>query len=148
MKLSAHFTLEELTISEVAARNGLDNTPDVTEREHLYWLCNAILEPLRDRVRAPIVVTSGYRSEEVNRWVGGAKNSDHQHGNAADIICPGLAQRELFDLVRFSELPFYQCIDEFGAWVHVSFHPGAAVPLRQVLRAIKRKKAGVDYVAV
>lgn len=147
LRLSPHFTLAELTVSEVAARNGLDNTPDAAAVENLRWLCMAILEPIREAVKTPIVVTSGYRSEKVNHWVGGSKNSDHLRDNAADIRCPAIEQPALFEIMRSMDLPFYQLIDEFGAWVHVSFRPGEPIK-REMLRARKKQKAGVDYVAI
>jgi zinc D-Ala-D-Ala carboxypeptidase len=147
LKFTNHFTIEELTFSEVAARNGLNNQPDAEAIGSLRQLCLTCLEPLRDLIMQPIIVTSGFRSPKVNQWVGGSKNSDHLRGNAADIVCPEIAQPDLFCIIRSTNLPFHQLIDEFGAWVHIAFRPGEPIR-RQTLRAIKREKAGVDYVAV
>jgi len=139
-KLSEHFTLEEMTFSETAIRHGINNTPGTAAIQNLKELCEEMLEPMRTLAGGPIGVTSGFRSAVVNSLVGGSPTSQHKTGEAADIHCLQLTQQELFQLVRNSELPFDQLIDEFGRWVHVSYKkPGSN--RRQVLRA--RKVNGV-----
>ena len=120
MNLSRNFTLAELTVSQEAARAGLPNKPNSEQVERLRDLCHAVLEPLRLRVRRPVVVTSGFRSVTVNRRIGGAVRSQHTRGEAADIIVPGMAPAEIVDLIRAMRLPVDQVIDEIGRWVHVS----------------------------
>lgn len=122
MKLSDHFTLEELKISEYAARNGIRNDPDEKATQNLKRLCVEILEPLRSSIDKPIHVTSGYRAPGVNGAVGGSVHSDHMYGFAADIIAPPLSVTELAMAVRdlAPYVPLKQCIVEFGSWVHVS----------------------------
>jgi len=139
--LSRYFTLEEMTLSQTAVRHGIDNTPTPEIESHLRALCGAVLDPLRDQIGAPIVVSSGYRSLQVNRLVGGADDSQHVKGEAADIVCPALGQPELFEKVRHSGLPFDQLIDEFGSWVHVSYSPRNR---REVLRA-RKLNGKVEY---
>lgn len=123
MNLSKHFTLTEFCASEVAARKGLDNTMSPLLVDNAVELCENVLEPAR-RALGPIRINSGYRSKKVNSAVGGAWNSQHQYGRAADII--PLAQNvgifDLFDYI-YKNLPFDQLIWEFGAWVHVSYTP-------------------------
>jgi len=102
-------------------------------------LCENVLEPAR-AVLGPIRVNSGYRSKKVNSAVGGAWGSQHQFGQAADIIPLGI-NVPLFDLYEYiyKNLLFDQLIWEFGSWVHVSFAPvlrhtvlvAAAVPGKQ-----------------
>jgi len=120
VNLSPNFTLEELTVSQEAAREGLRNDPDIVQIDNLRALCLNVLEPLRARVRKPIVVTSGFRSVTLNRRIGGTRASQHTRGEAADIIVPGMDPVDLFQLVRAMKLPFDQVIEEFGRWVHVS----------------------------
>lgn len=120
MNLSPHFTLAEMTVSQEAARSGLRNDPDLRQIEALTALCQNVLEPLRARVKRPIVVTSGYRSISINRRIGGTNRSQHCRGEAADIIVPNIAPEDIFDLIRAMKLPFDQVIEEFGQWVHVS----------------------------
>ena len=120
MKLTEHYTLEELTVSQEAARSGLQNKPAEDHIENLVALCDSVLEPLRMRVRRPIVVTSGFRSPSINRRIGGASSSQHCKGQAADFIIPGMSVAEVVMLIRRMGLPYDQLIDEFGKWVHVS----------------------------
>lgn len=118
MNLSKHFTLDEFTFSQTAVRNGLDNTPSPAVIANLQNLCNNLLEPLRERV-GPIRITSGYRSSLVNSRVGGASNSQHLYGEAADIVVPGMSVYDVACLVR-DEFLYDQVIQEFGRWTHVS----------------------------
>lgn len=85
MQLSTHFTLEEMTRSEIASRHNLLNEPGKEEQVNLAFLARHVLEPLREAWGAPIVVTSGYRSKRVNELAGGVPNSQHRTGMAADI---------------------------------------------------------------
>lgn len=123
MNLSQHFTLAEMTVSETAARRGIDNDPppDVVERLKHTALG---LEAVRIRLGAPIVVSSGYRSPALNAAIGGAQNSDHTRGDAADFICPGFgAPSTIVSALKDSGIQFDQLIEEFGRWVHISFGP-------------------------
>lgn len=120
MTLSEHFTLTEMTVSQEAARSGLKNAPDALQIESLRRLCKNVLEPLRERVKRPVVVSSGFRSATVNRRIGGSARSQHCRGEAADFTIPGMSVEDVVALIRAMNLPFDQLIDEFGAWVHVS----------------------------
>ncbi|MBU0516356.1 MAG: peptidase M15 [Proteobacteria bacterium] len=126
MKLSAHFSLDELTRSPTAARLGLDNRPGPSETIALKELCLNVLQPLRDKF-GPLVVTSGYRSPEVNRLIpGGSPTSQHALGQAADIrpLGPGVGLSDVA-LYAARRLPIDQVILEYppGGWVHVSYGP-------------------------
>lgn len=121
MNLSEHFTLEELTVSQEAARRGLRNEPNAVQVDALRALCEQVLEPLRARVKRPIVVSSGFRSKTVNACIGGSATSQHCRGEAADIMVPGMDTADVVDLIRAMRLPVDQVIDEFARWVHVSY---------------------------
>lgn len=121
MKLGKYFTLDELTASQTATRRGIDNTPTSEAKANLEALVLNILDPLREAIGHPITVSSGYRSPALNKAIGGARNSDHMTGEAADINCPAIGIQALFDFIRNSKLPYDQVINEFGSWVHVSF---------------------------
>lgn len=120
MKLSPHFTLAEMTISQAASRKGLNNTPTALQVESLRLLCTNVIEPLRVAVRRPIIISSGYRSVTVNKRIGGSPKSQHCRGEAVDFTIPGMSVAEVVALIRKMELPVDQCIDEFSAWVHCS----------------------------
>jgi hypothetical protein len=134
MNLTRHFTLEELTISQEAARAGLRNDPDEAQIEALRMLCVRVLQPLRDHLRRPVVISSGFRSATLNRRIGGVRGSAHTRGEAADIYVPDMRVAQLVDKIGSLHLPVDQCIDEFGRWVHVS-HAVAGPQRRQFLKA-------------
>lgn len=120
-----YFTIQELTRSDTAARLHIDNTPDRDQIRYLELLVNNILDPLRARYGRPIYVTSGYRCRRLNDAVGGAYNSQHMLGQAADITVGSPEDnRQLYSLIRTMRLPFDQLIDEYGMqWIHVSYGP-------------------------
>lgn len=134
VKLGAYFTLEELCVSQTAARRGLSNKPSEEVVKNLGFLVIEVLDPLRIAVGKPLVVTSGYRSPEINRLIGGAPTSDHILGRAADVHQPEMRVRDLMRLVLHKNIPFDQMIDEFdGAWLHISFRRDGN--RRQILEA-------------
>jgi len=141
MILSEHFALHEFTDSQTAARLGLDNTPSPEILDNLRLLCTTILEPARMAL-GPLRISSGYRAPAVNAAVGGAKDSAHMQGFAADVIPVEVSKLTFARWVK-QWVPFDQIILEFGtpeqpAWIHVSARP----PLRaQVLRIL----AGTGY---
>jgi len=134
-QISAHFSLDELTFSQTAARKGIDNTPPPEAIEELQRLCSVILEPLRSMVNCAIHIDSGYRSPQLNAAVGGAQDSAHMSGRAADIVLIGLDLRTAFGIVRDSALPFDQVIIECNAWIHVSIAPSGTAPRKEALLA-------------
>lgn len=132
MILSPHFTIEELTHSDVALRKGLDNTPNAGECDNLARLCDTLLEPARALV-GPLRVNSGYRCPAVNQAVGGATGSAHMDGRAADVVPANI--HDAFDLLRSSTLPFDQLIFECGSWLHMAIAREGEEPRREVLTA-------------
>ena len=106
VRLTEHFTLEEMVKSRTAERRGFDNTPGAYEIANLRLLCKKILEPARLEIGMPITVTSGFRSERVNKIVGGAKGSLHLVGKAADITCSDNAR--LYEVLQ--KLPCFELI--------------------------------------
>lgn len=129
-----YFSITEFERSETAARCRIDNTLPATLRGNVECLVENVLDPLREAWGKPITVTSGYRCAELNARVGGAKNSHHMHGMAADISAGNRADnRGLFQKILELKLPFTQLIDESNfAWVHVSYDP--ADIRRQILK--------------
>lgn len=130
MYLSEHFTLAEMTASDSAARRGIDNAPDAQAVANLRRLCT-FLEQIRLLFNKPILVSSGYRSFELNRVIGGSVTSAHMQGLAADINVVGVTPRVLAQRVADSSLMFDQLILEFDQWVHVGL--AATTERRQTL---------------
>lgn len=120
MNLSPHFTLEELTHSDAAARNGWDNTPGENEKANLTRLA-ALLEQVKTAVgNKPVMINSAFRSKQVNDAVGSKDTSQHRIGCAADLRVPGMTPREVVLACIGAGLPFDQIILEFDAWTHIS----------------------------
>jgi hypothetical protein len=123
MKLSANFSLAELTKTNVRQ---FDNTPSMQVIDNLQALVDNVLQPIRNKF-GQVTVTSGYRSPEVNKAIGGSATSDHCFGFAADFEVVGVDNKELARWVA-DNLKFKQLILEFytkgvpdSGWVHVSY---------------------------
>lgn len=131
-QLTKNFTLEELTKSTMAKKYKIDNKPDEEVVKNLTKLAQNILQPIRDKFGAPIVVTSGYRSPSLNKAVGGSPTSQHKTGNASDIRTKSdslVDNRALFNLVKKmieeGKIVVGQLIWEYGNndgpdWLHIS----------------------------
>lgn len=133
--LSANFALSELTVSQNAARMGLSNEPGPVELANLKRLVETCLQPLRNKLGRPIIITSGYRSPKVNAAAGGSSTSAHMYGGAADIHVPGLSAHDLFKFIHGLQLPVDQVIEEYGKWVHIGIAKPDAKPRNQYLLA-------------
>lgn len=133
MKLTEHFTLEEMTASEVAERNGWDNTPNEQELENLKRTAQ-LLEQVKTLLDGkPIMVNSAYRCKQVNDAVGSKDSSQHRIGCAADIRVPELTPDQVVSAIVSSNIPFDQVIREFDRWTHISVPNPGAIPRRQAL---------------
>lgn len=118
MKLTKNFTLSELTKTST----GLTNNPNKQELQALIQLSGNVLQPLRDKYGKPITVNSGFRSYAVNKAVGGAANSQHSKGEAADLTTHTKGgNKELFEIIK-NEIEYDQLINEHDfSWIHVSY---------------------------
>lgn len=123
MKLTEHFDYEELIASDTAQLGGIYNVPDDRQAACLALLAVEVLEPARQAYGKPIRVTSGYRSERLNKAVGGKPNSQHMRGQAADLVCDDL--EELYDIIQ-AQGNYDQLLLEYNGkskWIHVSYNP-------------------------
>ena len=141
LALSADFKLWEFVVSPTADQNGIRNLPNETEVAHLRLLCQKILQPAR-KALGPLKITSGFRSGKLNKLVGGAANSDHRLGYAADVIPYKVETRKLGEWVALNCKKFDQIILEFGTlknpnWIHLSIAPANR---KQVLSASYKNK--------
>ena len=127
MQLSGHFSLSELTKSQTAERKGISNKPTLEHIENLTELCTHILEPTRRNFSKPMVITSGYRSEELCEAIGSKTTSQHAKGEAADFEMFGLDNKSLAKYIKnnliFDQLilEFYNQDDPSSGWVHCSY---------------------------
>jgi zinc D-Ala-D-Ala carboxypeptidase len=147
--LTKSFSLEELVFSQTAAREGIDNSPGPAQVRAMRELCTNVLQPLRDAIGVPLIVSSGYRSPRLNRFVGGSVRSQHMEGRAADVVCFSMDTKKLFKRVLELKLPFDQLIYEGGresVWVHVSFDPKR--DRRSIMTATFPEAGGVLYTKI
>lgn len=117
-----YFTINELCYSATAQANGINNTPNATQRNALTALVDTVLDPLRRAWGKPILVNSGYRCPALNKTVGGVASSQHLRGEAADITTGSpQSNKQLYDLAISLRLPIDQLIGERGyTWLHIS----------------------------
>jgi len=142
MQLSKNLSLREVTKSITAERLGVKNVPDKEDIANLIDIATHVFQPLRDHFDVPIAVSSGFRSKELNKAVGGSRTSEHMVGRALDLdadIHGGVTNKEIFEFIK-KNLEFNQLIWEFGndenpEWVHVSYHKGNNK--KRVLRAMR-----------
>ena len=128
MKLSENLSLAECTKSLTAKRLGINNEPDEWVTENLRQTAVNVFQPVRECLGVPIHVSSGYRSAELNKAIGGSVRSQHVEGRAIDLdadVFGGCTNSEIFECIR-ENVEFDQLIWEFGDqdnpdWVHVSF---------------------------
>lgn len=113
-----YFSFDEMIVTNTQ----LPNIPDWNQIACLQTLINNLLDPIREKWGKPIRVNSGFRSEAVNSAIGGARNSQHKTGEAADITTGNPTDnKRLFDMIVSSGLTFDQLIDEKNfAWLHIS----------------------------
>jgi hypothetical protein len=142
VNLTEHFTLDELTASQTAARRRIDNRPPVAVVRNLSRLAG-VLEQVRAAVGKPITVSSAYRCPQLNVAVGGSRNSAHLQGLAADINVSGMTPKQLAKAILAAGIPFDQLIYE-GTWVHLGLADGKQ--RNQVLTATFGQ-GGVVYTA-
>ena len=142
MQLSKNFTLQELTKSQTALRQGIDNNPESGHLLALEVLVKNVLQPIRDAIGITII-NSGYRSPALNKAVGGSSRSQHCRGEAVDIECPGTSNADLAEWIR-DNLDFDQVILEFytpgdpkSGWVHVSYVTQTWLNRKLALTAMK-----------
>ena len=150
MKLSNNLTLAEVTKSATAKRLGISNEPTIEHMENLKAVAQNIFQPVRERFNTPIAVTSGYRSEGLNKAIRGSASSQHCKGEAIDIdadVFGGLSNKEIFNYIK-EHLVFDQLIWEFGDddnpdWVHCSYKR-VGKNRGQVLKAV-RNSGKISY---
>jgi hypothetical protein len=132
--MTPHFTLDELTASETAERNGWDNTPNEQELANLQRLAEFLEEVKEALGGKPIMVSSGFRNKQTNDSVGSRDSSQHRLGCAVDFRVPQLTPDQVVQAIIASGLPYDQVIREFDRWTHLSIpNTPDAKPRKQAL---------------
>ena len=131
MKLTEHFSLEELTHTD---HREFDNTPNDAELENIKRLAEFLEEVKTVLGGKPIMVNSAFRSKQVNDAVGSKDTSQHRIGCAADIRVPSMTPDEVVRAVIASGIGYDQIIREFDRWTHISVpNQEGGTPRRQAL---------------
>ena len=121
--LSENFTYREFEKSETAERLEIDNTiKHDSVRNNIKELVYHVLQPLREKLNKPIVITSGYRCPELNKAVGGVSTSQHVNGQAVDFIVIGMNVVNVAKTIIEMELPYDQ-LGIYNNFLHVSVSP-------------------------
>lgn len=119
-----NFTIMELVKSNIAKINKIDNSPDSQSLKYMLELIKYCLQPIRDKLGKPMIITSGYRCKELNKKVGGVSTSQHCKGQAVDFYVKDMTIQQVVDFIKKSGVEFDQLINEYNKWVHISFVKG------------------------
>lgn len=122
--IKLNFTMSELLYSEIAEKYNIYNVPDKEHLDNLLLLICNVLQPLREFIGKPIIITSGYRNPRLNSHplINGAPNSQHTEGKACDFIIKGMAPKQIIEKIDASGIEFDQAISEKNIWVHISYN--------------------------
>ena len=127
-----YFTIGELSQSNEADKRGIPNHPNTAQKMNMEKLIDRVLDPIRSLYGKPIYVNSGFRSPTLNKVVGGAKNSSHLFGMAADITGGNPKEnKKIWDIIMVlfqeGDIDFDQCLNEKPvngepSWIHISYN--------------------------
>lgn len=117
-----NFKISELIHSEIAERCKISNMPDIKSLDNILNLIVYCLQPIRDVIAKPMIISSGYRSKALNKKVGGSVNSQHLSGQAVDFTVKNMKPDEIINIIKKNNIEFDQLINEYDRWVHVSFN--------------------------
>ena len=124
--MNLNFTLSELIKSDVAKLHNIDNRPNLLELDNLLNLIFHCLQPIRDKLGKPMIITSGYRCPKLNSHpkIKGSVNSNHLYGRAADFHVKGMTVQEVINFILKLGIEFDELGNEYDKWVHIAYRKG------------------------
>lgn len=144
--ITKNFSMAELTHSNTAKARGISNVPNDAHKANLIASAKNLWQPVRDILGVPMRVSSGYRSPQLNRAVGGSPTSAHSHGFAIDFTAPSFGNtrqiaKKLATELNARGIKFDQLILEFpdstGSWIHLGYKSPSGKQRGQLLTAVK-----------
>ena len=124
--IKLNFTMSELLKSEIAEKYNISNIPDKKSLDNMLILMLECLQPIRNYINKPMIISSGYRSPRLNGHplIQGKDDSQHITGQAVDFTVKGLTPKQIIEKVIASGVEFDQLINEHNIWVHISYNKG------------------------
>lgn len=147
MQITDNFTLDEFLKSQTASRRGYSIVADLWTQQQIVRLVETCLQPIRNELGVPIVITSGFRPPWLNKIIKGARDSYHMYGCAADFETPTMPLTKAFDIIRGMNLPIDQLIleDPPNGWLHLGIALPGSAPRRQFLVAHRQADGSMKY---
>lgn len=124
--IKLNFTMSELLKSEVAEKYNISNIPDKEALDNMLLLIVDCLQPIREYIGKPMIISSGYRSPRLNGHplINGNPNSQHCKGQAVDFTVKGMTPKQIIEKIVASGIEFDQALNEKNCWVHLSYNKG------------------------
>lgn len=149
--LSPHFSLKEMTDSQTAVKHGIANIPSPEAVANLRRLCQGTLEPLREALQLPVVITNAFRSKALNNKLAhSSKRSQHMKGQAADFYVGKGSREELIkafhQILIDPKIDFDQLI-LYSNFIHVSY-VSPKVNRRGILIGMRNGKLGYGRISL
>lgn len=122
--MGLNFKMSELIHSDTAVRQNINNMPDINSLDCMLDLIVHCLQPIREKIAKPMIISSGYRNSQVNKLVGGVATSQHCKGQAVDFTVKGMSVAAVIEFIKKSGIEYDQLINEYNKWVHISYVKG------------------------
>ena len=124
--IKLNFTMSELLHSDIAEKYNISNIPDKKSLDNMLILILECLQPIRNYINRPMIISSGYRSPRLNGHplIQGKQDSQHITGQAVDFTVKGLTPKQIIEKVIASGVEYDQLINEHNIWVHISYNKG------------------------
>lgn len=124
--IKLNFTMSELLKSDIAEKYNISNIPDKQSLDNILILICECLQPIRNYIDKPMIISSGYRSPRLNGhpFINGAPNSQHVTGQAVDFTIKGMTPKQIIEKVKASGVEYDQLLNEYNLWVHISYNKG------------------------
>ena len=124
--IKLNFTMSELLHSDIAEKYNISNIPDKQSLDNMLTLIIECIQPIRNYINKPMIISSGYRSPRLNGHplINGAQNSQHVTGQAVDFTIKGMTPKQIIEKIKASGVEVDQCVNERNCWVHLSYNKG------------------------